>query len=139
MKSSDGNTHDYEVLFHLDTTRVNPTDAYENAVLSDFGRKYDLLMIPLDEASMPVDTAIVSAQTEPRMRGWYNGRNDRDLHPATTVSRTVSGVKDFRFTTLLIPVCAGDPMPEITVTADRTVHVMLEGRSYAFDLNALDR
>ena len=139
LTSTDGGEHTYEVLFHTDTTRVHQTDVYPGAVITDFGRKYDLLMIPMDESGVSVETHIVSAQTTPRMRGWYNGRNDRDLHPATTVSRTVSGVKDFRFTTLLIPVCAGDPMPEITVTADRTVHVMLEGRSYAFDLNALDR
>ena len=139
LSSTDGHAHTYEVLFHTDTTRVRQTDVYPGALITDFGRKYDLLMIPLDGAGASVETTVVSAQTEGGMRGWYNGRNDCDLHPSTTVSRAVSGVKDFRFTTLLIPVRAADPMPEVSVSADGTVHVLLEGRSYTFDLNALDR
>ncbi len=139
LSSADGHAHTYEVLFHTDTTRVRQTNVYPGALITDFGRKYDLLMIPLDEPGAGVETTVVSAQTEGGMRGWYNGRNDCDLHPSTTVSRVVSGVKDFRFTTLLIPVRAADPMPEVSVSADGTVHVLLEGRSYTFDLNALDR
>ena len=139
LSSADGNAHTYEVLFHTDTTRVRQTDVCPGAVITDFGRKYDLLMIPLDEPGAGVETAVVSAQTEGGMRGWYNGRNDCDVHPSTTVSRSVSGVKDFRFTTLLIPVRAEDPMPEVSVSADGTVQVTLEGRSYTFNANALDR
>ena len=136
---TDGETHDYEVLFHLDTTRVSKIDAYPNAVLSDFGRKYDMLMIPFDDMSAAPETHIVSAQTEPRMCGWYNGRNDGDLHPSTTVSRRVSGAREYRFTTLLFPMRAVDALPQVTVGEDGVVSVVFEGNSYAFDLHALDK
>ncbi len=135
---TDGETHDYEVLFHADTTQVCRTDAYSDAVIAKFGRKYDLLMVALDDAGASVETQIVSAQTEPRMRGWYNGRNDQNLRPATTVSRSVKGAGDFRFTTLLIPMRAGDIMPEVTVS-EGEVRVVFEGKSYAFRMDALDR
>ena len=139
LSSADGAAHDYEVLFHLDTAHVGTVDAWRGAVLSDFGRKYDLLMIPLDDASAGAEVRMVSAQTEPRMRGWYNGRNDRDLHPSTTVSRCVRGVKDYRFTTLLIPMRAGDALPQVNVGEDGRVCVVLEETAYTFDLHALDR
>jgi hypothetical protein len=138
LLSMDGDAHDYELLFHMDTTQVRRTDAYPDAVMTDFGRKYDLLMVALDDAGAAVETQIVSAQTEPRMRGWYNGRNEQDLHPSTTVSRSVHGVKDIRFTTLLFPMRAGDPMPVVDVSANGEVQVTFEGKSYSFCLDALD-
>ena len=138
LSPTDGGTHDYELLFHMDSTRVKCTDVYPGAVVTDFGRKYDLLMIPIDCVDVPVETRIVSAQTEPCMRGWYNGRNDRDLHPSTTVSRCVTGAGECRFTTLLFPMRAGDAMPEVSVS-DSTVRVVFEGKEYTVDLNALDK
>lgn len=139
LTPTDGRAHDYEVRFHMDTTRVSRIDAYPGAVMTDFGRKYDLLMIPLGCAGVPVETQIVSAQTEPRMSGWYNGRNDRDLHPAATVSFCANGATDCCFTTLLFPMRAGDALPEVTVSDGGTVRVVFEGKVYTFDLNALDK
>ena len=139
LTSTDGEAHDYELLFHMDTTQVRRTDAYPDAVIADFGRKYDLLMVALDDAGTAVETQIVSAQKEPRMRGWYNGRNDQNLHPATTVSRCANGVNDCHFTTLLFPMRAGDVMPEVTVSDDGGVRVVFEGNAYTVDLNALDK
>ena len=135
----DGQKHDYELLFHLDTTHPVRTDAYPGAVMTDFGGKYDLLMIPMDCVDAPVETKIASAQTEPCMRGWYNGRGEHDLHPSTTVSRCVRGVGECRFTTLLLPMRAGDVMPKVTTTDDGHVQVTFEGKDYVFDLNALDQ
>ena len=139
LTSTDGEAHNYELLFHMDTTQVRRTDAYPDAVIADFGRKYDLLMVALDDTGTAVETQIVSAQKEPRMRGWYNGRNDQNLHPATTVSRCANGVKDCQFTTLLFPMRAGDVMPEVTVSDDGRVRVVFEGNTYTVDLNALDK
>ena len=139
LTSTDGEAHDYELLFHMDTTQVRRTDAYPDAVIADYGRKYDLLMVALDDAGTAVETQIVSAQKEPRMRGWYNGRNDQNLHPATTVSRCANGVNDCHFTTLLFPMRAGDVMPEVTVSDDGRVRVVFEGNTYTVDLNALDK
>ena len=137
LASKDGAAHDYEVLFHLDTTRVGETGAYPGAVLSDLGRCYDLLMIPLDDPAAAPETRIVSAQSVPVLRGLYNGRNDRDLHAAATVSRYVHDVRDYRFTTLLFPIRSGDPLPAVAVTESGEVTVEYEGKTYSFCLHAL--
>ncbi len=138
LRSADGDAHDYELLFHLDTTRVRVLDEYKNGVISEFGRKYELVMIPFDEDGREVTLQAVSAQTEPQMRGWYNGRNESRLHEAITVSRKVSGVKDYRFVTLLFPVKAGEALPGAEKNGG-TVSVSFENKAYTFDIEAMNR
>lgn len=137
--STDGNAHDYEALFHLDTTKVKALSEYKNGVISDFGKDYEVVMIPLDEDTAPVELKTVSAVTEPQMQGWYNGRNESNLHEAITVSRKVCGVKDFRLTTLFFPVKAGDPLPKVTSNENGKINVLFEGKEYKLDLNALNK
>lgn len=139
MRSSDGNNHSYEILFHLDTTKVNSISDYTNAVISDYGKTYEIAIIPLDDESAPVSLKTVSAITEPQYQGWYNGRNENNLHKAITVSREVKDVKDFRFNTLLFPVKSGDTLPQITKTAQNTVQITFEGKSYTIDLCSLNK
>lgn len=137
--STDGNAHDYEALFHLDTTKVKALSEYKNGVISDFGKDYEVVMIPLDEDTAPVELKTVSAVTEPQMQGWYNGRNESNLHEAITVSRKVCGVKDFRLTTLFFPVKAGDPLPKVTSNENGKINILFEGKEYNLDLNALNK
>lgn len=138
VTSVDGKPHDYEILFHLDTTKVNAIPEYKNAIISDFGRKYDVVLIPLDcECAEPV-LKTVSAATEPMMQGWYNGRNEANLHEAITVSREVKAVKDYRFTTLIFPIEKGQTLPKVTKNADGTVEVSFGGKEYRFNVNALN-
>jgi len=139
LTSVDGNPHDYDALFHLDTTKVNAIAEYKNGVISNFGKEYEIVMIPLDEESAPVELNTVSAVTEPQMQGWYNGRNEANLHEAITVSRKVNAVKDFRFNTLFIPVKAADKLPKVTKDENGKVNVLFEGKEYNFDLNALNK
>ncbi len=139
MTSADGRKHSYEVLFHLDTTKVKQTAEYENGVISDYGRKYELLMIPLDEEEYAPQVKIVSAQTEPVFQGWYNGRNERNLHEAVTVSREVKDVENYQFTTLLFPVRAGDELPSVRKMPDGMAEVVFEGRRYRFSVGDLSR
>ncbi|MBQ8898004.1 MAG: alginate lyase family protein [Clostridia bacterium] len=139
LTSADGNRHDYEVLFHLDTTRVKPVPGHNNALISDFRKEYEIVILPFDGENAPVQLNTVSAATEPAMQGWYNGRNEENLHEAITVSRKVCGVKDFRFTTLLIPVKNGDPLPVVSKVKDGKVTVMIGGKAIALDLSALER
>jgi hypothetical protein len=70
------------------------------------------MIIPIGENG--VELATVSAATEPQTQGWYVGRNEATLHEAITVSRKICGVKNFRFTTLLIPVKVGEKLPSVT-------------------------
>ena len=139
MRSADGNAHDYEILFHLDTTEIKPLDGYENGVISDFGRKYDIVIIPVDDPAAKPELFAVSAATEPQFQGWYNGRNENNLHEAITVSRKVSGVSDYRFTTLLFPIEAGAELPTVDKLSDDRLRVVFEGKEYSFDLNALNK
>ena len=113
LVSCDGRPHDYELLFHLDTTVVHPVPGRPGAVISEFGacRRHDILLQPLLPEG--VETTCAVGQREPRLLGWYVGRNDHDVHPAATVIMKVSGRLDFRFATLLCPVTKGEPLPEV--------------------------
>ena len=139
LTSLDGKEHAYEVLFHLDTTKVKALDGYKNGVISDFGRKYDIAIIPLDcECAEPI-LKTVSAVTEPQMQGWYNGRNEAYLHEAITVSREVKGVKNYKFTTLLFPLEKGQELPKVEKNADGKVSITVSGANYTLDLNELNK
>lgn len=138
LSSVDGNAHSYEILFHHDTTKVKPFDGYKNAIITDFGRKYDLVMLPVDcECAEPV-LKTVSAQTEPMMQGWYNGRNEACLHEAITVSREVKNVKEYCFTTLLFPVSKEQELPCVTKEADGSIKVVFNGNTTIINLNTLN-
>ena len=99
ITSLDGKAHDYELLFHLDTT---------NTVLSAAGRHLDAYYgrtwnLALDVKEGGIASTVVG-QTKPRLSGWYIGRNDKTNHPATTVSvRAPMPVRDHRFVTVLRP------------------------------------
>ncbi|MBQ6990107.1 MAG: hypothetical protein IJN58_03530, partial [Clostridia bacterium] len=134
----DGLEHDYEVLFHLDTTRVKPLPGISNGMISDYGKEYEVAMIPLDGEG-EVELRTVSAATEPQTQGWYVGRNEATLHEAITVSRRVRGVKAFRFTTLLIPVRVGVPLPTVTRENDGEVTVVFGSKTYRLNPDALNR
>lgn len=139
LSSADGKGHDYEVLFHLDTTRMKPLPGIRNGVLSDYGREYEIAILPLEDEDEPVELETVSAAAAPRMRGWYVGRNETNTHEAVTVSRRVSGKKDFRFVTLLIPVKANTPLPRVIREGNGKVTVELGGKEYPLDLNSLNQ
>ena len=130
LTSLDGKAHDYEILFHLDTTSATPIPDYKNAYISNYGRKYEIAVIPLDENEDEVKVSVASGVTEPSYRGWYNGRNESNLHKALTLSRTVTGVKNHRFTTLLIPVLSGSALPKIKRSQNGTVSVTIGDMTY---------
>ena len=138
LHSADGNPHDYELLFHLDTTKVKKLSAYPNGVMSDFGKEYEIAIIPLEDAEN-VSLHTVSAVEEPFPQGWYNGRNESTQHAAITVSRKVLDVKDFRFFTLLIPVKKGTSLPVVTKRHDGSVTVVVNEKEYHFHMENLDQ
>lgn len=137
LTSRDGKAHDYEILFHLDTTRVSEISEYKNAYISNYGRKYEILVIPIDENEDMINCDAVSGVTEPAYRGWYNGRNESNLHPATTLSRKISGVKDHRFTTLLIPIRSGNALPKIEHSENGDITVTIDELTYTLNLGEL--
>ena len=136
LSSLDGNAHEYEILFHMDTTKIKALSEYKNAVISDFGKEYEIAIIPLEEDDA-VTLHAVSAATEPMVQGWYVGRNESNVHAAITVSRKITRVKDFKFHTLLIPLKADETLPVITKNERGDVRVTLRGKEYRFNLNQL--
>ena len=136
LTAVDGKAHDYEILFQLDTTVVKELSEFANGVISRYGGKYEIALIPLDPQAAVLKC--VSGATDP-IWGWYNGRNGQTLHKAPTVSRTVKNAENCRFVTLLLPVGAGAPLPGIADNGDGTVSVSFEGKEYFVDLSHLDR
>jgi hypothetical protein len=139
LTSVDGEAHSYDLLFHLDTTRVKSVSEYKNSVISDYGRKYELLMIPIDENEEDVELLTVSAQTEPMYQGWYIGRNESNVHEAITVIRRARDKADTRFTTLLFPIEKGREMPQVKRNENGTVSVTFDGVDYLLDLDRLNQ
>ena len=73
------------------------------------------------------------------MAGWFVGRNDLALHPATTVRMLAQQKKNFRFATLLFPVRRGGELPEIIRLKQQKYAVNLKGKHIEIDLAALNK
>ena len=94
-----------------------------------------MLLLPLDGEG-EVSLSAVSGRVEPSLRGWYNGRNEANLHEALTVGREIKGVNDFKFTTLIFPLAKDDEMPTVTRDGSR-VTVSFKGQTKEFDIERL--
>ena len=136
LTSRDGNTHSYEARFHTDTATVSPCESFKGGVLADLSGEYDLLIIPLDEGAV---TNTATAQKEPTYAGWYVGRNDKDLHPATTVMRNVENCRDYTFINLLFPIRKSAAFPTIEKLSDSTYNVVFGKNKYVININELNR
>ncbi len=135
LSSADGNAHEYELLFHLNTLSVERTDRYPGAVISRFGRREDILILPLTEDGEE-EVTVVSGRTEPALRGWYVGRNEETLHRAATVGRKCRPAARHTFLTLLIPVRRDEALPEVRRDG-RMLRVRIAGRNHETDLENL--
>ena len=96
--SADGAEHEYTLLFQLDTTNV-VVSADGRCLRASYGpgRKWSLEMT-FDGAS-GVSTA--SGRTAPSPAGWFVGRDDTNVHPATTVFVIAPRALSRRFVTRL--------------------------------------
>ena len=127
LASADGKAHDYTMLLHMDTLDVRTT---EKSILGVLKGKYDLCILPLtDEIKVGVD----SGKNDP-VSGWYVGRNDKDLHPASTVRITAEQRKDYRFLTLLFPVKKGAVLPTAKRISDATWQIVSGEKNATLDL-----
>ena len=73
------------------------------------------------------------------MGGWFVGRNDLKLHKSTTLTMTISGKKDCRFATLLIPVRRGEELPETEKLSSNCFMLRFKGKEHLIDLENLSR
>ena len=140
LTANDGNPHAYSVRFHMDTLNVAPCDAVSGAYYADFGKEWDLLLVPVTDKGESVPTSrTASGQTEPEYLGWYVGRNAEVNHPATTLLWDAEPAVSRHFTTLLFPVRKGDALPVISIDADGILAVTFRGQTFTLDKNGLDR
>ncbi|MBE6363164.1 MAG: hypothetical protein E7054_05875 [Lentisphaerae bacterium] len=137
LKPVDGLPHDYELRFQLDTLKMKKVKSFPGALMSDFGKEYDLLIVPLFPEKLKISA--VSGRTKAPMAGWFVGRNDLVLHPATTVRMLTKKKKNFRFATLLFPIRRGGELPEITALKQQKYAVDFNGRHFEIDLAALNK
>lgn len=127
LSSADGRAHDYTMLLHMDTLDVKVA---EKSILGVLKGTYDLCILPLtDEIKVGVD----SGKNDP-VSGWYVGRNDKDLHPASTVRITAEQRKDHRFLTLLFPVKKGAALPTAKRISDSTWQIVSGEKISTLDL-----
>ena len=133
LTSLDGRPHDYEIQFQLDTTSARKLTGQVNSVISELGGDTELVIVPIDRARSTPALSIQSGVKSPMLRGWYNGRNERSLHKAVTVTRKATGETECRFTSLLFPVRRGGACPTVTKNGDGTVTVRFNGRVTTID------
>ena len=134
MTSRDGNAHSYEARFHTDTVTVKTAET--GGTLAVLGGEYDLLILPLDEGAA---TKTATALNEPPYAGWYVGRNDKDLHPATTVMRKIENRENYTFIDLLFPIKNCGDLPKAEKVSDEKYKVFFEGNEYTVNINELNK
>ena len=140
VTANDGNPHAYSVRFHMDTLNVAPCPAFPGAYYADFGKEWDLLLVPVTDKGESVPTSrTASGQTEPEYLGWFIGRNAERNHPATTLLWDAAPTESRHFTTLLFPIRKGEALPVISEDADGILSVTFKGKSFTLDRNALNR
>ena len=137
LESTDGQPHSYEMRLQLDTVKMEQLSAIPGAYLSDFGAVYDILILPLFPEEL--ETRLLSGVDTPPMGGWFVGRNDQKLHKSTTLTMTISGKKDCRFATLLIPVRRGEKLPETEKRSANSFILRFKGKEHLIDLENLSR
>ncbi len=139
LSTANGEPHEYAVRFHMDTLNVSPCDAVPGAYYADYGKEWDLLLVPVTDAGeSPLTVRTASGQTDPCYLGWYIGRNAERNHPATTLLWEAAAAKERRFTTLLFPIRKGGALPRIEKNADGTLTVTFGGKDFCLDLKKLN-
>ncbi len=116
LTSVDGEAHEYELRWHLDSTQVTPM-ADGLAMASADADRPNLLVAPLASEGLTVSAA--TAQEEPQLLGW--SLYTKEPKPATTVRHVREGDGVVRLVTLLLPLREGEPPPEVAVEWDGNV------------------
>ena len=106
VRSADEAEHEYTLLYHLDTTNA-VVSADGSGLRAEYGpgRKWALEMT--FEGAAGVTTAV--GRKSPSLAGWFVGRNDLTVHPATTVFVMAPRTRNHRFVTRLRAVPASSP------------------------------
>lgn len=109
----DGEAHEYELRWHLDSVQTTTLADGVSVATTDKDQP-NLLVAPLTSDGLAVSAA--TAQREPQLLGWK--LYTKEPEPATTVRHVRSGDDVVSFVTLLLPLRAGTPPPEVSVEWD---------------------
>ena len=115
----------------LDTLKEDEVPELPGAWLSDYGARWDILIVPL--FSEDLTSRILCGMDTPPMGGWFVGRNDKKLHKSSTLTMTVSG-KECRFATLLIPFERNQDLPRVEKVGPEVFKLILKGTVHTIDL-----
>jgi hypothetical protein len=110
LTSLDGEAHEYELRWHLDSVQVSPMADGLTMATCDKDQP-NLLVAPLTSEGLTVETA--TAQEEPQLLGW--SLFTKEPQPATTIRHIREGDGVVRFVTLLLPLREGTPPPEVSL------------------------
>ena len=106
LVSKDGEPHDYERRWTLDSTETAGPSAGDPTVASADPGQPNLAVTPLEREGLETDA--VSAQEEPEILGW--DFSSPEPEPATTVRHRKPGGGTVRFRTLLLPARPGETL-----------------------------
>lgn len=104
LVSKDGDAHEYDLRWHLDSTKVRSTADGLRHTTADDGQP-NLEVIPL--LADGLEARATSALKEPEILGWRVALSSNP-QPATTVQHFKQGPDTVQFLTLLLPLEAGE-------------------------------
>jgi hypothetical protein len=99
LVAKDGESHEYDVRWHLDTVKRSIAENGSTVITEDAGQP-NLELVALCTDGLEV--RMTTAQMEPEILGWNAGRTDNP-RPATTVQHIKTGPETVGFLTLLLP------------------------------------
>jgi hypothetical protein len=130
----DGQPHDYELRFHLDSTYTRARNT--NWITTAQTGVPNLEVIPLMGTGLTAN--LVSGQSEPQLMGW-NVDNNVTPHRATTIQYLKTGDGTVEFLTLLLPLQEGRGVKTSTVNklSDHSYQIVLfDGRSFTIQTSS---
>ena len=122
VESADGQSHDYEALWHLDTNSVEIAQDNPLRVSSADANQANLTLIVADHTALSLE--VVSGQEEPEWQGWKSttsGKQGSELPAPTPIVRWASADAQ-RVVTLLYATPADTNCPVTRVLADSSVN-----------------
>lgn len=128
LVSLDGNGHDYELRWTIDSTNISGPEEESGMVRTTDAGRPNLMVAPLDRDGLTSET--VSGQTDPII-GW-NFQKKKPV-PATTIRQSKSGNGSVSFLSLFVPIRANKDLKLVNTERpnDSTVRFSLsDGRSF---------
>ncbi len=135
LKASDGNSHSYEGMFHLDAEGAEALATGCGVTTKNAARESNFAIYAI--GSTPVSVEIVSGREEPTVQGWIPRGKPYECRPIPTPVFNAEGEGTVVMSYILYPVAAGETSPvtrveRLSVTAENDLAV-IAGRIHLRD------